>query len=90
MKIRIPTSIVRDSHAYTRSRVPWRIEENRSASGETSGGRKFGWRLFHYLSGGGSRAFGRSVQQEEADAKRTRFLVASGVFGVLWLVFLVV
>lgn len=89
MRKRLPTSFVREEHAYTRSSVPWRIEENREASGQTSRGKKFGWRLFHYLSGGGLRAFGRSVQQEEAEAKRNRFLAAAAVFGVIWLVLLV-
>jgi hypothetical protein len=68
--------------------MPWRIDENRRAGAVTSRGKKFGWRLFHYLSGGGLRAFGRSVQQEEADVKRMRFLIASGVFGLIWLALL--
>lgn len=89
MNKRLPTSFLRDEHAYTRSRVPWRIDEDRAAGGGTSGEKKFGWRLFHYLSGGGLRAFGRSVQQEEAEVKRNRFLAVAGVLGALWLAFLI-
>jgi hypothetical protein len=48
---------------------------------------KFGWKLFHYLSGGGMKAFGRTLAQEEADWKRTRFLVGAAVFAVAWLFF---
>ena len=76
---RLSNSIVRDAHAYTRSRTPWVLESDRQAQGETAGSQKFGWRLFHYLSGGGLRAFGRTVEQEEADAKRTRFLIRAAV-----------
>ena len=85
----IHTSTVGMAHEYTRSTTPWLLDENRDASGETMGGRKFGWRLFHYISGGGMRAFGRSVRQEETDRKRNRFLVAAGVFAAVWLALLV-
>jgi hypothetical protein len=30
------------------------------------------------------KVFGRTIKQEEADLKRTRFLVAAGVFAVVW------
>ena len=85
----IHTSIVGDAHAYTRSKVPWRLDTYRDAHGETSKGARFGWKLFHYISGGGMRTFGRSVRQEETNARRNRFLAVSAVIGVLWLVFLV-
>lgn len=85
----IHTTIVGDAHAYTRSRTPWLLDENREARGETTNGKKFGWKLFHYIAGGGMRAFGRSVRQEEIDAKQNRFLVAAGVFGAVWLALLV-
>ena len=84
----IHTTFVGDAHGYTRSRIPWQMDENRSAAGETSRGRKFGWRLFHYLSGGGMRAIGRSVRQVEADARRNRFLAAAGAVAAVWLVLL--
>lgn len=84
----IHTTLVEDAHGYTRSSVPWQMDENRAAAGVTTRGRKFGWRLFHYLSGGGMRAFGRSVRQEEADARRNRFLAASAAVAALWLALL--
>lgn len=88
MKKILPT-LVTDAHAYTRSKVPWRLDENRSAHGETSTGRRFGWRLFHYLSGGGMSTFGRTVQQEERSARQNRFLIfAATVFVIgllLWI-----
>jgi hypothetical protein len=73
----IHTSIVGDAHAYTRSKVPWRLDAYRDASGETSGGVRFGWKLYHYISGGGMRTFGRTVQQEELNARQNRFLLAA-------------
>ena len=80
----IHTTIVTDAHVYTRSKEPWRLDVYREAKGETTTGKKFGWRLFHYISGGGMRTFGRTVQQEEKDTKLTRFLVAAGVLGAVW------
>lgn len=85
----IHTSIVGDAHAYTRSSTPWLLDENRSEKGVTSKGKKFGWKLFHYISGGGIKSFGRTVQQEEADAKRDRFLLASAAIGAAWLWFFI-
>lgn len=76
----IHISTVRTPHVYTRSRTPWKLDERDAPKG----------RLYRYLSGGGMRAFGRSVRQEEIDQKRNRFLVAAGVLGVVWLILLVV
>ena len=87
MEIDFLPGIVRDAHAYTRSKSPWLLDAYRDAHGETTKGKKFGWKLFHCLSGGGMRTFGRTVAQEEADIKRTRFLVASGVMGLVWFIF---
>ena len=70
------TAVVIDAHAYTRSKTPWLLESCRE-------------KLFRYLSGGGLCAFGRTVRQEESDAKRDRFLAAAAVAGVAWLVLLV-
>ena len=75
-----------DGRPYTRSKAPWRIDAYKEAKGETSKGVKFGWRLFHYLSGGGMRVFGRTIKQEEANLKRTRFLIAVGIFAVIWFI----
>ncbi|MBR1921524.1 MAG: hypothetical protein IJ829_05930 [Kiritimatiellae bacterium] len=83
---KIPPSVVLGSHDYTRSKVPWRLDANLEAHGETSSGRRFGWKLFHYLAGGGMRTFGRTVQQEELLARQNRFLALAAVAGALWLV----
>ena len=85
----IHTSTVGSVHEYTRSPTPWLLDVNREAFGETTDGKRFGWRLFHYISGGGMRAFGRSVRQEEVDRRRNRFLAAAGVFAAIWLALLV-
>lgn len=84
---RITTSVVEDAHSYTRSSAPWLLDAYQDAKGETTTGDKFSWRLFHYLSGGGMKTFGRTIRQEEADLKRTRFLLAAAVIGVVWLCF---
>lgn len=86
MKKILPT-LVTDAHAYTRSRLPWRLDANRKAYGETSTGRRFGWRLFHYLSGGGISAFGRTIQQEEHSYRQSRFLVVAAVLVALEILF---
>lgn len=80
----IHTNILDSIHSYTRSHTPWLLDENREASGQTSKGHKFGWRLFHYISGGGLKAFGRSVRQEELELRRNRFLIGAGVFAIVW------
>lgn len=72
---KIRPSVVMPAHAYTRSDAPWLLEA-------------YSKKLFHYLSGGGISAFGRTVKQQEADMRRDRFLrVAAAVF-VIWLVLL--
>lgn len=83
------TEFVTDAHAYTRSRTPWLLDENRAAHGETTTGLRFGWRLFHYIAGGGMRSFGRSVRQEERAARQNRFLVWSGLLFAAWLALLI-
>ncbi len=80
-------STVRTAHAYTRSRSPWRLDTCEEETSRGAPDRKFGRKLFHYISGGGMKSFGRTVQQEEADMRRTRFLAASAVAGVGWLYF---
>ncbi len=84
----IHTSTVTAAHAYTRSPMPWLLEENREACGETTDGKKFGWRLFHYISSGGMNAFGRTVRQEEISYKRNRFLLTAGALAMIWLALL--
>ena len=83
----IHTSPARDAHPYTRSKTPWVLEENRLAKGETSDGKKFGWRLFHYIAGGGMMAFGRTVKQDEVALRQSRFLAICAVLAAVWTVF---
>lgn len=83
----LSSSPARNGHAYTKSKTPWLLETAHEAKTETSANAKARWRLFHYLSGGGLRAFGRTVEQEEAEAKRTRFLIKAAVAGAVWLYF---
>jgi len=83
----IHTSTVQSVHAYTRADVPWELGENRQAHGETTKGRRFGWRLFHYISSGGMRTFGRTVRQEEAARNARRLLAGMAVFWAVWALF---
>ena len=80
---------VRSVHGYTRSEVPWQVDENRDVHGQTATGRKFGWKLFHYLSGGGMRNIGRGVREVERDWRQTRVLVVAGIVAAVWIVVLV-
>lgn len=82
---KIHTEFVSDAHAYTRLSSPWLLDVYTEAKGETTTGKKFGWKLFHYIAGGGMKFFGRTVQQELADAKQSRFLAWAAAFGVVWL-----
>jgi len=83
----IHTTVVGDAHPYTHSKTPWRLERYTEAHGETTTGTRFGWRLFHYISGGGMRTFGRTVGQDEVQLRRRRFMIGAAALGVLWLVF---
>ncbi len=75
----IHTSVLRESHPYTRSESPWILEEHQSVYGK----------LIHYIAGGGMEAFGRTVKQEEVRRRRRRFLSAAGLLAVVWLALLV-
>lgn len=77
---RLPTSLARDPHTYTRSDVPWLI-----TIGETAYGK-----MINYISGGGMQTFGRTVRQERSRRRQRRFLVAAGILAVVWLVLYVV
>lgn len=76
---KVPTEVVGDAHAYTRSDVPWSL-----STGKT--GRA---RMIDYISGGGMRTFGRTVRQEEACRKQRRFLVAFAAIAAAWLLLLI-
>ena len=77
MTRKIPTSTLRDSHPYTRSKSPWILGEHVSVYGK----------LIHYLSGGGMSTFGRTVRQEEVRLRRRRFYVGAGIVALVWAVF---
>lgn len=79
MKARLHTSVREDAHSYTRSKCPWIL-----AGGEPEAGR-----LAHYLSGGGSKAFGRTVRQEEIRRRHAGFWTAAAALFALWFCFLV-
>ncbi len=74
---RVHTEFMTDAHGYTRSKTPWILGEHKSVYGK----------LIHYLSGGGMRTFGRTVEQEEALHKHRRFLAVSAVLAAFWLLF---
>ena len=75
----IPTEVVSAAHAYTRSKSPWIICRHDSVYGK----------LVHYISGGGMRAFGRTVRQEEVRRRQRRFVIEFAVLAALWFSFLV-
>jgi len=74
---KIHTSIVRPAHDYTRGDMPWILDESETIYGK----------LAHYLSGGGMRTFGRTVEQDRVRRAHNRFLGWSGALAVVWLVF---
>lgn len=87
----IHTSLARSAYSYTHSPEPWRLEdESDEVSEETRRRPRFGWRFFHYLSGGGMRSLGRSVVQDERDRRQNRFLLVMGGLALCWLVLLLV
>jgi len=81
------TSLVGRRHAWTGEDVPWRIDVEDESVAALSAAHRAGWRLFHYLSGGGMRAFATSTLREIASRRQTRFLRLTAVLVVLWLVF---
>lgn len=81
--------MVKRRHAYTSVDIPWQIDTDRPLL-DTPGARTATRRLFHYLSGGGLRAFGRPSGFALMEQRQTRFLWTAAVLGVLWLVFLFV
>ena len=74
------TTPVGDAHAYTRSDSPWILQSNQVAEHG---------RLMHFLSGGGMRAFGRTVKQEETRRRHRRFWIGAAAFAAVWLAFFI-
>ncbi|MGN0851882.1 MAG: hypothetical protein ACI4Q3_00740 [Kiritimatiellia bacterium] len=84
----VRTRLVTRDHAYTSADVPWELDVVNDPRGtEQALGSRSGWRLFHYLSGGGLRAFGRSSAVAAVYRRQDRFWCCLGVLAVLWLVF---
>lgn len=87
----IRTKLVTRNHAYTSEDVPWELDVVNDPQGtERALGRSPGWRMFHYLSGGGLRAFGRSSAAALVYRRQDRFWYFFGALVALWLVFLFV
>jgi len=70
----IHTTGVTAAHDYTSAETPWIID------GEATGREK----LVRYISAGGMRTFGRTVEQEIVRRKQRRFLALSAVLAVAW------
>ena len=79
------TSLVKRRHAYTSADIPWAMDV--AAEGTSADSTKGNRRLFHYLSGGGMRAFGRPSGRELLMRRQMRFLWLAGVLAAFWLVF---
>lgn len=79
--LRKTNPFVKSRHAWTKVDVPWDLSEDRNV-----GNARFGWRLFHYLRGGGLKAFGSTSLRMVRERRQTRFLVICAVIFVLWLI----
>lgn len=84
----VRTKLVTRNHAYTSSKTPWELDvvNDPNGTGQVLGHRS-GWRMFHYLSGGGLRAFGRSSMAQIVYRRQGRFLIIFAVLSALWLLF---
>lgn len=83
----LKTTLVRRRHAWTGLDVPWNIDVGGGEVEDLPEKHRAGWRLFHYLSGGGLRAFVGSAAREVVSRRQTRFICITGVLCVFWLVF---
>lgn len=86
MAARITTSLVKRRHAWTSLDIPWRIDVGDEELSSLPVSHREGWRLFHYLSGGGLRAFAGSAMREVVSRRQTRFLWFFGIMLVCWMV----
>lgn len=89
MKSRIQPSLVTAEHAYTRSDEPWQLDRNTEAQGRTATGKKYGWKLFHYLSGDGISSSGELFWRSARERRQNRFLVVAAALAFVWLCLLV-
>lgn len=81
------TSLVRKRRSWADEDLPWNIDVEDESVAALSSEHRAGWRLFHYLSGGGMRAFASSAAREVVSRRQTRFLWFSIVLMVFWLIF---
>lgn len=65
------------------------MECNTNVCGRTVSGKTYGWRLFHYISGGGIKAFDRTLSQDVRNRRQSRFLAVAAVLFAIWLCLLV-
>ena len=79
-----------DAHAYTHSSEPLRLDLGTEAYGAIAPEHKAGWRLYHYISGGGMRTFGRTLEQDARSRRQTRFLVFFAAALAVWLLLIFV
>ena len=79
------TSLVRPRHAWTGADIPWQIDVGDEAYAALPVERRAGWRLFHYLSGGGIRAFAGSLAREVVSRRQTRFFWIMAAASLVWL-----
>lgn len=70
----LSTSLVKRRHAWTGEKIPWRIDVGDDALASLPEEHRAGWRLFHYLSGGGIRAFAGSAARDVVSRRQSRFL----------------
>lgn len=83
---RFPSFFVKRRHAWTGEKTPWRIDVGDGVVDSLPERHKAGWRLFHYLSGGGIRAFaGSAVAWEVVSRRQTRFLYLMLAAVAVWL-----
>jgi len=62
---------------------PWQLNIPLDAEGGV-GANAPGGRLFHYLAGGGLRAFGGSLDRFRIERRQNRFLIGVVALAVLW------
>ena len=80
------TNLKCGGRAYTRSPEPWRIDAGEEVYASISRESRRGWKLFHYISGGGMRSFRRTLEEDGRSRRQTRFLVFSAALLVAWIV----
>jgi hypothetical protein len=82
------TALVKRRHAYTGADIPWRMDADHPSEDLSPDSRRARWRLFHYLSGGGMRAFGRPSGREVLRRRQGRFLWVTSAVAALWTLFM--